>query len=71
MAYCFLWAFKDVYCVDFTDNISFGRYGVSYLPATMICDSALSQHKNAPMVLDAIKSGIVYEPFCRSDNHLN
>ena len=30
--YGFLWAFKDIYCVDFAENILFGSYGVIYLP---------------------------------------
>ena len=31
-AYSFLQAFKDIYCVDFAENVSFGRYGVICLP---------------------------------------
>ena len=31
-AYSFLYAFKGMYCVDFAENVSFGRYGVIYLP---------------------------------------
>ena len=27
--YSFLWAFTDMYCVDFTENVSFGRYGIA------------------------------------------
>ena len=36
---------KDLYCVDFAKNVSFGRYGVICQPATMISDSAPSQQK--------------------------
>ena len=31
-AYSFLWTFKDMCCVDFAENVSFGRYGTICLP---------------------------------------
>ena len=51
--------FKDLHCVDFTENVLFRTY------ATMIGDSALT-----PMILDTIMNGIVYELLARSDDYL-
>ena len=66
--YSFLSAFKDLYCVDFTENVSFGRYGVHD-------DWQLSSFstKNTPVVLDTITNGIAYEPLARArtDDYLN
>ena len=69
-AYSFLQAFKDLYCVDFAENVSFGRYVWHHLPAMMISDSLT---KNTPMVLDMITNGIVhvYELLARSDDYPN
>ena len=57
--------------MDFTENVSFGRYILCYLPAMMIGNSALSRQKNTPMVLDTIRNGIVYETLARSGDYLN
>ena len=61
-AYSFLLAFKDIhaYCVDFTENISFGRYGIICLPQWSATRLFLST-KNTPMILNTIRNGIVYD----------
>ena len=62
----FLRAFKDMYCVDFAENVCSGDM------ASFAChnDQQLGcfSTKNTPIVLDTIINGTVYEPLARSDH---
>ena len=69
VAYSFLYAFKDMHCVDFAEDVSFGRYGIICLPRWSA--TWLFLDKSTPMVLDTITNGIVYELLARSDDYLN
>ena len=66
----FVQAFKDMYCVNFTENVSFGRYGITCLPQWSVTRLFLIE-KSIPVVLDTIRNSIVYEPLARSDDYLN
>ena len=63
-------SYKDVHCVDFTENVLFGRYSIQFAYHD---DRRLGSFltKNTPMILDTIRNGTVYEPLDRSDDYLN
>ena len=57
-----------LHCVEFAENVLFGRYGVPCYHKDQRL-SSVDQKKNTPTVLDTSRNDFVYKPLARSDDY--